>query len=217
MALASRRPLLVSRRVAFPIRQSLASRWKYRHAQHFLAVSEYVRCVLMQGGVEAERISVVYDGIVVPERGVAGERVSVVALDSNDPRKGRAILEEAAKLADIPVHFSRDLTRDLAKAALFVYITDLEGLGSAALLAMAHGAPVVASSVGGLAEIVLDGETGLLTANDPKSVARAMRRLLDDRPFALRMAARARSRVERQFSADKMVDETLRVYQRLLA
>ena len=57
------RPLVVSRRVAFPV----GSRWKYGRARHYLAVSEFVKGVLMQGGVPEEKISVVYDGVPVLE------------------------------------------------------------------------------------------------------------------------------------------------------
>lgn len=171
--------------------------------------------------MEASRITVVHDGVPIPppagprhrERLV---RDRIVALDSEDPGKGKNIIEKAAALADIPIAFSKNLGRDLPGAALFVYISDSEGLGSAALLAMAHGVPVIASAVGGLAEIVEDGCTGLLTSNDPETVAREIRRLLDDRPLALRLAARARTRVEQEFSIEGMVRATLGVYERMV-
>jgi glycosyltransferase involved in cell wall biosynthesis len=144
-------------------------------------------------------------------------RTRVLAIDSNDPGKGKSIIEQAAALCGIPISFSTNLTRDLPEAALFVYISSLEGLGSAALLAMAYGVPVIASNVGGLPEIVHDGETGLLTSNQPADIARAIERLLADRPLAERLSARARIRVEKEFSVDRMIRETLRVYERILA
>ena len=82
---------------------------------------------------------------------------------------------------------------------------------------MAAGAPVLASCVGGLPEIVDDGATGLLTSNEPPAIAKQIQRLLADRPLALRLAARARSRVEKEFSLERMVNETLRAYERILA
>jgi glycosyltransferase involved in cell wall biosynthesis len=216
MALLARKPLVVSRRVAFPVRRSVASRWKYRRAAHYLAVSQCVKRTLIDAGVDAGKITVVYDGVPVDCWPKTGDRSRVLAVDSDDPGKGKKIVEEAAALADIPVHFSDNLMRDLPEAAVFVYITDLEGLGSAVLLAMAAGAPVLASRVGGLPEIIDDGVTGLLTSNEPKAVAKQIQRLLADRPLALRMAARARSRAEKEFSLDRMVSETLRVYERIL-
>jgi hypothetical protein len=216
IALVLQKPLVVSRRVAFPIGRSLASRWKYRRATHYIAVSQCVKHVLVDAGVDAERISVVYDGVPVDSWPKTGDRSRVLAVDLEDPGKGKKLIEETAALADIPVHFSDNLIRDLPEAAVFVYITDLEGLGSAVLLAMAAGAPVLASRVGGLPEIVEDGVTGLLTSNEPQAIAKLVQRLLTDRPLALRLAARARSRVEKEFSLDRMVSETLRVYERIL-
>ncbi|HYL38624.1 MAG TPA: glycosyltransferase family 4 protein [Bryobacteraceae bacterium] len=210
------KPVAVSRRVAFPVRSGFASRWKYGRAAQFIAVSEYVRQTLIEAGVEAARISVVYDGVPIPPPAKASQRSRVLALDSEDPHKGKAIIERAAALADLPVAFSRNLSRDLPEAALFVYITDLEGLGSAALLAMAHGVPVIASDVGGLREVIEDGVTGVLTQNEPEALARHIRHLLEDRAFATRLVARARIRVEKMFSVDRMVDDTICVYERIL-
>lgn len=210
------KPLVVSRRVAFPVRGGPLSRWKYWRATHYIAVSECVRKELLTAGVGAERISVIHDGVPTYVEETAGERTQVIALDSDDPGKGKRLIEEAAGLAGIAVHFSRNLPRDLPHAALFVYITDSEGLGSAALLAMAYGAPVLASRVGGLPEIVQENVTGVLTSNEPEKIARAMRHLLEDAAAAGRMAARARARVEREFTVDRMVSATVGVYERIL-
>ncbi len=217
LGLMAGKPLVVSRRVGFPVRQGFASRWKYRRAAHFIAVSRFVQQTLVEAGVEPERISVVYDGVPMPpvESRLEG-RSRVLALDSDDPGKCRRIVEQAAALADVPVAFSRNLSQDLSEAGLFIYITELEGLGSAALLAMAHGVPVIASRVGGLPEIVEDGVTGVLVSNQAQEVAREIQRLLADGPLAQRMAARARARVEKEFSTGRMVQDTLRVYERIL-
>ena len=216
MALLARKPLVVSRRVAFPVRRGVASWWKYRQAAHYIAVSQCVKHILMDAGVEPGKITVVYDGVPVDAWPKMGDRSRVLAVDLEDPGKGKKIIEAASALADIAVHFSDNLMRDLPEAAVFVYITDLEGLGSAVLLAMAAGAPVLASRVGGLPEIVDDGVTGLLTSNEPPAIAKQIQRLLADRPLALRLAARARSRVEKEFSLERMVNDTLRVYERIL-
>ena len=216
LAVLTGRPAIVSRRVAFPVRRNLASRWKYRRAAHFIAVSDCVRRTLMEAGVDPGRITVVYDGILLPEPAQAS-RTRVVAVDLDDPGKGKKLIERAGKLAGVPIRFSTNLPQDLPEAAVFVYITDSEGLGSAVLLAMAYCAPVLASAVGGLPEIVEDGVTGLLTPNDPATIANSIRRLLSDSALASRLAAHARARVETKFSVDRMVDETVRVYERTLS
>jgi hypothetical protein len=213
-ALACARPLVVARRVAFPVGASLLSRWKYARADAYLAVSECVKHTLVDAGVEAARIGVVYDGVALRPLTLGGTRV--VSLYSDDPGKGMTLVRAAAERAGIEVYFAPDLDSALAQARLFVYISSREGLGSAVLAAMAAGVPVVASRVGGLPEIVVDNETGLLTGNAAEPIARAMRRLLDDPELAARLAAQARARVQERFTVNRMVCDTLRLYQRLL-
>ena len=100
---------------------------------------------------------------------------------------------------------------------MFVYITRSEGLGSAALLAMSMGIPVVASHVGGLPEAIADGESGILVENDATQIACAMRRMLEDSAFAKRCIAFARVRVEELFSRERLVERTLNAYRKVLA
>lgn len=209
-------PLVVSRRVAFPVHRGWLSQWKYRQARHYIAVSEFVRDRLLEAGVAPERVSVVYDGVPAGEAGAGGSRV--VALESADPGKGRELIRAAAAAGGFAVHFSSRLDEDLRRdAALFLYISEEEGLGSAALLAMAAGVPVVASRVGGLPEAVADGETGALVENDPEAIAAAVRALLDSPERARAMGAAGRRRMERLFTVDRMVENTLKVYDRVLS
>jgi glycosyltransferase involved in cell wall biosynthesis len=204
--------LVVARRVAFPA----GSAWKYQHAAHYIAVSRFVARVLREAGVPPARISVVHDG--VPLLLPADVRAGVVApANAQDPGKGAAIAARAAELADVELEFSPELERDLPRAALFVYITHSEGLGSGILLAMSAGAAVIASNVGGVPEIVQHRETGMLVDSTPQAVAGAIRELLDKPDFARQLAGRARQRVEHQFSVEQMVDRTLEVYRQVVA
>jgi glycosyltransferase involved in cell wall biosynthesis len=209
-----RLPLVVSRRVAFPVQRSAASRWKYSRAQHFIAISKHVRECLREAEVPEERISVVYDGVPVPLQAARGDRI--VAASTEDPRKGSALVREAARMAGVNVDLSGDLPADLPQARLFLYLSHQEGLGSAALLASAYGVPVIASDVGGLREVVEHENTGLLTENNSASVASCIRRLLDDPALAHAMGMQGRERVIRQFTAAAMVGGTLAVYERLM-
>jgi glycosyltransferase involved in cell wall biosynthesis len=211
-------PLVVSRRVAFPIQSGLLSRWKYRQASHYIAISRFVAGHLMEAGIKSESISVVYDGVpLAPARDARIPGVLVVAPATSDPMKGSDLSREAARLAGVEIVFSEDLSRDLPGAAVFVYVSRSEGLGSAALLAMAHGVPVVASRVGGLVEAVEDGVSGMLAANTPAEIGRAIVILLDHEELRCRMGRAARERVERRFSLDSMVEGTLRVYEKVRA
>ncbi len=217
-ALASKRAFLVSRRVAFPVSRTFVSRWKYRRAARFLAVSECVARELQAAGLAAEKIEVIFDG-VEPAAAVAewGIDYPAVALASTDPGKGRDLVEQAAAAAKIPVHYSSDLARDLRRASMFVYITRSEGLGSAALLAMSMGIPVVASRVGGLPEAIVDGESGILVSNDSGEIARAMRQVLENTAATQSLIANARVRVAKLFGREQLVERTLNAYRRVLA
>ena len=203
--------LVVSRRVAFPVK----SRWKYRRAQRYLAVSEFVKSVLMAGGVPEEKIAVVYDGVPLLE---PAHGSSIVApANSGDPRKGALLAMAGASLAGVELKLSTHLERGLRDAAVFVYITHSEGLGSGALLAMSAGVPVVASNVGGLPEIIRHGENGLLVENTPPAIAAAVRELLGDPALARRMGEAARRTVMQNFTVDHMVRRTMEVYRQVLA
>jgi Glycosyl transferases group 1/Glycosyltransferase Family 4 len=208
-------PLVVSRRVAFPIR----SRWKYRHASHYAAVSRFVKGVMLDGGVPEDKISVVYDGVPLGEP--AGEAEApgetIIAPASGDPRKGTALALEATRRAGVDLLLSRDLESDLAGAGLLLYLTHSEGLGSAILMAMAAGVPVIASNVGGIPEIVRHGENGWLVENDSIPIAAAIRELLADRPLARRLAARGRQTVAEEFSLDRMIHNTIHIYRQVLS
>ena len=218
LALLGGKPAVVSRRVAFPVRRGIGSRWKYARAAHYIAVSQCVKQTLLDAGIAVDKITVVYDGVFIDTmQPQTAARSGIIALDSDDPGKCRQIVEQAAAIAHVPVRFSKNLAQDLQTAAVFVYITELEGLGSAALLAMASGAVVLASRVGGLPEIVEDGITGLLTTNDPATIAHRITRLLNDPVLARRLSTAARIRVEKNFTIERMVNDTVQVYERMLS
>jgi N-acetyl-alpha-D-glucosaminyl L-malate synthase BshA len=110
-----------------------------------------------------------------------------------------------------------DLPTVLRDGALFLLPSETESFGLAALEAMACGLPVVASAVGGLPEVVVDGETGYLRpVGDVAAMADCARRLLDDQPLRRRMAAAARLRAETQFRVEPSVARYLAVYRRVI-
>lgn len=204
-------PLVVSRRVAFPI----GSHWKYARAARYAAVSQFVKRVMTEGGVPEDKISVVYDGVPLGEPAPGGD--AVVAPASADPLKGAGLALEATRRAEVDLLLSRDLESDLAGAALFLYLTRSEGLGSALLVAMAAGVPVIASNVGGIPEVICHQENGWLVENEPESIAAAIRVLLADRPLARMLAARGRQTVAERFSLDQMIHHMINVYRQVLA
>lgn len=212
-ALWSGAPFVVSRRVAFPVKRGLLSKWKYARAAMFLAVSRAAAAELQKAGVPAARIRVVYDAAPLPAQ--PGRRDGgAVALASSDPLKGRPVIEAA----QAGIEFASNLLAALAHARVFVYITASEGLGSAALAALAHGVPVVASRVGGLPEIVRHEQTGLLLEqNDPALLRAAVLRLLGDDEFAGRLGAAGRRMVELEFTIERMLERTLAAYREVIS
>ncbi len=206
-ALCSRVPFVVSRRVAFPVRDSAVSRWKYRRAGLFLAVSRHVGMQLRNAGVEENRIEIVYDGVGIPAEPSNGDAILIP--HTLDPRKGMALAEEAARLAGVEIEITRNLAQDLPRARALVYLTHSEGLGSGILMAMAHGVTVIASDVGGIPELIRDGENGILVKNDPAAVAGAFGRIGP----ALGLAARAT--VTGRFTEECMIRSTLAAYEKV--
>jgi len=198
----SKRLLVVSRRVAFPVKKSLVSRWKYLQPTIFLAVSKFVAARL-KNVVEKGVVRVVYDGVPIPPSPAKSEPGRVVAVSG-----------KAAELAGIPVHLATNLFDDLRTASVFLYVSEMEGLGSAAIAAMASGVPVVASGVGGLPEVVEHERTGLIVRDG--DYAKAVRRLLDNPDWAAKLGAAGREKAMRIFAVEKMVESTLSAYNEIL-
>jgi glycosyltransferase involved in cell wall biosynthesis len=93
-----------------------------------------------------------------------------------------------------------------------------EGFGLSALEAMAAGRPVVATRVGSLPEVVLDGETGVIV--DPASVAAlsdALARMIDGSDLREQMGRSGARRAQQVFSLERMTDATLDLYCEVLA
>ena len=214
------KPVVVSRRVAFTIKTGLLSKWKYRRATRFIAVSIHVADELFKVGIAPAKVSVVYDAVerageLRPES-LQSRRFRVLTHGLTDPQKGGRLVAAAARQTGVEVMFATNLPSDLLVADAFVYLSESEGLGSAILLAMASGVPVIATRTGGIPELIDDNATGLLVENDVSSVSTAIRRLEADPQLRRRLASAARSRVREEFSDTRMVRETLEIYRQVL-
>ncbi len=105
----------------------------------------------------------------------------------------------------------------LAHAAVALQTSLYEGCPLTVLEAMAAGVPVVAVGVGGIDELVDEGETGFVTTGDPHDIAKALLRVLDDAELRTRMGRRAAARARAEFTRERMATETFRVYDAILA
>jgi len=112
--------------------------------------------------------------------------------------------------------FREDIPRILASLNLFVLTSNAEGLGSSIMDAMASRLPVVATSVGGIPEIVADGVTGLLVPpRQPEGLAEAILNLYRDRTLARRLGERGFEVVHEKFSAESMASRIVDLYERI--
>ena len=98
-----------------------------------------------------------------------------------------------------------------------LYASERESFGMGVLETMSFGKPVVATRVGGVTEIMRDGETGFLKRlGDVTAMAAAVRTLANDPDLAARMGEAARSRAEQEFSSQKSVEQYLDLYRRTI-
>ena len=108
-----------------------------------------------------------------------------------------------------------DVKIELYRRAKIVVVPSIlnESFGIVALEAMAAGRPVIASRVGGLEDIVVNGETGVLVEpGSEEQLAEAIELLLDDEPYRRRLGANARRVVEERYSWDVVLDRIVDVY-----
>lgn len=101
---------------------------------------------------------------------------------------------------------------------IFAMSSITEGLGTSLLDAMACARPIVASAAGGIPEVVVDGQTGVVVPpRDRHALAAALVRLLNDEALRRTMGAAGRARVKQMFSVEEMVRGTMAVYQRVVS
>ena len=131
----------------------------------------------------------------------------------------RRELEDSVKKMDLTSNISflghRTDVKDLLKAFdVFTLPSLFEGLPNVVLEAMSAGKPVVASSVDGTVEAVVDGETGLLVPpGDPEKLKDAYIKLIEDREQAREMGINGRKRIEDVFSLDRQVEAFQNLYE----
>jgi len=112
----------------------------------------------------------------------------------------------------------RDIPQLLALMDIFVLPSLYEGFGIAILEAMATGKPVVASTVGGIPEFVVSGESGLLVPpGDSIALAAAIRQLLDQPERAKLMGRRGQEHVRQYYSIESVVRQHEQLYEMCVA
>jgi glycosyltransferase involved in cell wall biosynthesis len=113
--------------------------------------------------------------------------------------------------------FIKDVESVYLALDLFLLPSFFEALNNSLLAAMAYEIPSIAFRRGALAEIIEDGESGLIVSGpDVAEICEASKKILGNRSFARKLAEAGRARVANNFSADHMVDRMLQVYERML-
>src|SRR6266446_5125005 len=255
-------PLLLSRRIGFPLQKNAVSQARYRAVERFVANSKDVAQSLIDSGIASERIAIVNEGVEIfplrtPEQrsnarkhwGVRENEFLFGCVSVFVPEKGQRHLIEAlplvralhpevrlllagdgacrAELQALTKHlgqteaeffpgFVKDVAQVYAALDAFAFPSEFEGLGTALQAAMTAGLPCISTKRGALGEVV-DGErTALVVEPNGKEFVVAMLRLINDARLRKNLSEAGRREVEQRFSAGRMVDSTIRVYEDVL-
>jgi len=255
-------PLLLSRRIGFPLRKGWATQARYRSVNRFIANSEDVAQSLVRSGIARQRISIANEGVEIPPLPSTEKRSmarKVWGVQQGEflfgcvsvfvPEKGQRHLIEAlsevrtshpeARLllaGDGPCrNHLETLARQLGQweAVLFlgfvsnveqvyesldafVFPSEFEGLGTALQAAMAWALPCISTRRGALAEVVEDERTTLVVGPNGKEFAAAMLRIMSESTLRGELGQAARRTVIERFSAERMVENTILVYEDVL-
>ncbi len=113
--------------------------------------------------------------------------------------------------------FRSDIKEILSAVDIVVIPSLLEGFPMLTLEAMAMAKPIVATRIDGITEQITDGVEGILVPpREPIALADAINKVIENKEFARSLGLAARKKVEKEFTVEKMIDETENVYHSLL-
>lgn len=111
-----------------------------------------------------------------------------------------------------------DVAKRLEQADVFLLISNWEGLPLTILEAMRAGLPVIASSVGGVPEAVIDNQTGYLVPRaDVVALTQAIQKILNNEDLRLLLGEAGREKFDDEFMFDSMLNKTLNIYQQVIS
>jgi len=187
--------------------------------------------------LEPDPDTALFSGLLIPRKGVRNLLEAFRIVREQCPR-ARLRVAGMAPMADYEHEVHETLSRlgqrdavtflgqlapaelavEYARAAFLVLVSKQETLPVAIQEAMAVGRPVIASPVGGIPDLVHDGDSGYLVPyGDPAALAARMRELLDDADRRASLGARARAVAEERFRVESVCRRTLDVYREVIA
>jgi glycosyltransferase involved in cell wall biosynthesis len=163
---------------------------------------------------EAKPLQVLFVGRLSSEKGIEELLAAADGLDLVVAGDGPLRERVPQALGFVPPD---ELARLYERAAVVVCPSRRDGFPVACAEAMAHARPVVATAVGGLPDMVVDGETGLLVPpRDPQALRAAIDRLLADSELRRRLGQNARTRIAELCDWDRIVDTIVGAYETAL-
>lgn len=254
---------VISRHVDFLLKKSMSSRQKFaKNVDAIIAVSEGTKYALVEGGVDAELVHVIPDGIdFAPFEDKTSKNylhqefsfapddflVGIVAQLSEDrgqkyliqvskqlrehsPKikvivvgEGSLLLELSERVKEMQeedmvffLGFRENNPQVFNSLDVFALTSDREGLGTIIRDAMACRLPVVGTKVGEIADWVSHQKTGFLVpAQRPKSLAKAILKIYEDKELAHRLGQKGYEEVREEFSAESMALRTIDLFENL--
>jgi len=181
-----------------------------------------------------DKVIVLFAGQIIPRKGVQDllhawnflpegtkNKAYLVIIGEDLAGRGnyRRKMENLAKKLNVKADFrgfQKNVDQWLNAADIVTVPSHIEPLGNATLEAMAHARPVIGAAVGGIPEMIVDGETGLLVPpKNPKALANALNLLIQDLVLREQMGKSARKRCEEVFSLEKHIQNVLNVYNKI--
>lgn len=219
-----------------------------RDIARYLSISDYQRDRLVEMGMAPDRIETIHHPVTLPHaprediprdgvlfvgrleryKGIfplveAARRLPAIRfVFAGDGPDGDAVRASAADLANVEWRGNLDgpslaQARDAAMCAVVPSLGP-EPFGLTSIEALAHGTPVIASGIGGLAETVRDGIDGFhVPPGDPIALADAILRMADAPDMTRRMGAAGRARAADDFSPERYYQRTMAVYRQVLS
>ena len=155
----------------------------------------------------------------IPEIIKTFPKVKILLVGDGPRRERLEALGERLKIKNNIVFtgFRSNIREILSAIDILVVPSILEGFPMITLEAMAMAKPIIATNIDGITEQITDGENGILVPpKNPEAIAKAVIRILADKESSKAMGLEARKKVEQEFSVEKMVRETEKVYLSLL-